>query len=273
MQPLRFWPFLVRCLARAAVGSTDFFEFKMKTAFTGIALVVLGFGLLFLVRGREETRNELYKYIILVPAPAILFLAGLFLYNAFRAPYLIYVEEYGKAQTRIDHADNMRTVAEDALRVAETKLATQQQEIDNLQKHPSASKEPSRTTESQLTADWVFSPEKADAFVAGTKTATAKFSIITAVDDGQSNRFGLQLLSLLKRAGWTPIQDETIRTPWVGRFQGVTIHVSHQNFQAASDLQTAFKSLGISAEGKISSGLPPDAVEIHVGYKPDYWKY
>jgi hypothetical protein len=269
MQPLKFWSFLVRCLARAAVESTDFFELKMKTAITGIVLVVLGFGLLFLVRGREETREELSKYIILVPVPAILFLAGLFLYNAFRAPYLIYVEEYGKAQTGIAEANRARAIAEDALLVAGTKLATQQQEIDNLKKHPSVSKEPSRTVES----DWVFSPEKADAFVAGTKTATAKFSIITAVDDSQSNRFGLQLLSLLKRAGWMPIQDQTIRTPWVGRFQGVTIHVSHQDFQAASDLQTAFKTLGISAEGKITTGLPPDVIEIHVGYKPDYWKY
>lgn len=124
-----------------------------------------------------------------------------------------------------------------------------------------------------VTPEWAFSPEKADAFINGTKTAVAKFTIITAIDDSESNRFGQQVYSLLKRSGWSTTDTEPVRTPWVGRFQGVTIRISHPDFQAAKDLQNAFKYLGLAAEGHLDSTIPPDVVQIDVGYKPDYWKY
>jgi len=126
MEPIKFWPFVLRCLAKSALQTADLFELKVRTVIIGAVLVILGFGLLFLVRGLKETREELYKYFILVPAPAILFLAGLFLYSLFRSPYLIYVEEFNKAQAQVGDAKT-------AEQQAETKVTAQQREIDRLQ--------------------------------------------------------------------------------------------------------------------------------------------
>ena len=95
----------------------------MRTIAIGIVLVVLGFGLLFLVEGPSATREEFRKYLILVPAPAVLFLAGLFLYNLFRAPYLIYAEEFGKVQVQFIEADHARIQAEVREKELEKQLA------------------------------------------------------------------------------------------------------------------------------------------------------
>jgi hypothetical protein len=121
-------------------------------------------------------------------------------------------------------------------------------------------------------SSWSLSPEKVEALYGGVKTTTAQFMIIAALDDNQSYRLALQIHSILIRAGWTSAETQPSRGPWVGRFQGVAIKVSHPDFQAAKDLQDAFKYLGLNAAGQIDKDVPNNIVEIDVGYKPDYWK-
>jgi hypothetical protein len=127
MQPIAFWPFVLHSLAKSATESADFFELKMRAILIGFILVILGFGLLFLLEGPDVTRQEFRKYLILVPVPAILFLAALFLVNAFRAPYLINAEEFNKASARVTAAENDKTAAERDKRTAESKI----QELEN----------------------------------------------------------------------------------------------------------------------------------------------
>jgi hypothetical protein len=132
MESLKFWPFLIRCLAKSATETADSFDLKMRAFIITIVLFIMGFVLLYLVKGPEVTREELHKYLILVPAPAILFLAGLFLYHMFRAPYLIYVEEYAKAQTKVAVAEQIQRDVEDALKSANARIKEQRTEIINL---------------------------------------------------------------------------------------------------------------------------------------------
>jgi hypothetical protein len=117
MEPMTFGHFLLRCLLRAAIDSAEIFELKVRSAVIAVVLVVLGFGLHYLVRGVAETKDEAYKWAVLVAAPTVLFLAGLFLFNCFRAPYLVYVAEYGKAQRELKQAKDARSQAD--ARVAE----------------------------------------------------------------------------------------------------------------------------------------------------------
>jgi hypothetical protein len=106
----------------------------MKTLIIGIVLVILGFVLLFLVKGIKETSEEAYKYFILVLAPAILFLAGLFIYNIFRAPYLIYLEEIGKAQVKIVEAQSSRKATEDKMKIVQERNTSLQNDLAALPK-------------------------------------------------------------------------------------------------------------------------------------------
>jgi hypothetical protein len=122
---ISFANFLLRCLVRAAIDSAEFFELKMRTTIIALTLIGLGFALHWAVRGIAETKNEAYKWAVLVAAPTVLFLAGLFLVNAFRAPYLIYAEEHGKMQQAIGDADTKRMAAEAKVKELEAKLTAQ----------------------------------------------------------------------------------------------------------------------------------------------------
>ena len=126
MEPLKFWSFVLRCIAKSASESADFFELKMRALLIGIVLLALGFGLLWLVKGPEVTREEFHKYLLLIPAPAVLFLAGLFLFNIFRAPHLIYLEQYGKARA---DADEVRKTWEAKIMELKAQLAEKPREV------------------------------------------------------------------------------------------------------------------------------------------------
>jgi hypothetical protein len=94
------------------------------------------------------------------------------------------------------------------------------------------------------TPEWTMSASKELTFVAGANTAPSMFRVVVAMDDQESFRFGTEISALLEKAGWRE-SSEIARTPWAGRFQGVTIHVSTQRFQAASDLQSDFRANGL----------------------------
>ena len=103
----------------------------MRTSLIALALIALGFLLHWAVRGIAETKDEAYKWVILVAAPTVLFLAGLFLVNLFRAPYLIYADEHNKMQGLIGVATAQKVAAEaraqtaqDRIRELERQLAT-----------------------------------------------------------------------------------------------------------------------------------------------------
>lgn len=122
-----------------------------------------------------------------------------------------------------------------------------------------------------LSSAWDMSAGKEQAFMAGAATSPSMFRVVVAMDDPESFRFGTEISALLKRVGWRE-STEIARTPWEGRFQGVTVHVSNRNFQSAADLQSDFRANGLDAEGKLDASIPEGIVQIDVGYKPDYWK-
>ncbi len=124
-----FGNFLLRCLVRAAIDSAEFFELRMRTSLIALALIALGFLLHWAVRGIAETKDEAYKWIVLVAAPTVLFLAGLFLVNLFRAPYLIYAEEHNKMQGLIGDATAQEVAAEARAQTAEGRVKELEQRL------------------------------------------------------------------------------------------------------------------------------------------------
>jgi hypothetical protein len=137
MQPLNFWAFLWRCIDRTTTDSANFFGWDLKSACTTVLLVVLGFIIYWRIKGLSETKQEVTKFLIITAAPLILFLAALLLYNAFRAPYLLYVEEFNKLHVQLNKTEGRAQAAEserDSLKLAiadkDSKIASLQREMD-----------------------------------------------------------------------------------------------------------------------------------------------
>src|ERR1700723_266156 len=142
MQPLSFWAFFWRCLDRTTTDSAHFFGWDLKSALTGISLLVLGFLLHWRIRGLSETKQEASKFLIITVAPLILFLAGLLLYNAFRAPYLVYRQEFAQFHDQLDKSEGRAQAAESeresfkqAALDKDSKITSLQLEISELEAH------------------------------------------------------------------------------------------------------------------------------------------
>ncbi len=121
---LDFWTFMWRCLDRAATLTAHFFGLDLKTVLTTAGLLGLGFLIHRGVRGATETKEEILKFVILTGAPFFIFLTGLFLFNTFKSPYLIYAEEYGKAKAKIDETTGQKTALEARVAALESRPST-----------------------------------------------------------------------------------------------------------------------------------------------------
>jgi hypothetical protein len=122
MQPINFWFFIWRSLGRATVDTTEFFGLDIKTIITTTLLLGCGFFLQWKIRGASETKDEIYKFAIATAMPFVLFVSALFLYNVFRAPYLVYVAEFSKIKQKFSDAETAKSIAESAKQVADARV-------------------------------------------------------------------------------------------------------------------------------------------------------
>ncbi|MEK7281221.1 MAG: hypothetical protein AAB037_02565, partial [Chloroflexota bacterium] len=103
----------------AAANTAHFFGWDMKTALTSVGLVALGFFLLWKTQALSVTKEEISKFFIITAAPVFIFVTCLFSYNLIRAPYLIYIEEFSRAQQGVQDTKGQKAKAGDAAADAE----------------------------------------------------------------------------------------------------------------------------------------------------------
>jgi hypothetical protein len=113
---------MIRALLRAAHDAAHYFGLSLRTVITGALLLGIGIVLHVKVRGEVATREELASRLMLDFAPAFIFLTALFLFNVLRAPYLIYLEDYGKTQTAIDQVQGDKAAIQDELKKANEEI-------------------------------------------------------------------------------------------------------------------------------------------------------
>jgi hypothetical protein len=111
MQKVEFWAWTLRTCGRAAADTAAWFNVDLRTLITGSVLLALGLFLFFKVRGLEQVQQQIANSWLLVGFPTVLFVAALMVWHLFRAPYLIYEEEYAKASAAVAAADNEKAKA------------------------------------------------------------------------------------------------------------------------------------------------------------------
>ena len=156
LKQLGWATFVWRCLARASADAGSYFGLDLKTGITTLCLVGAGFLLYYLVKGSVAAQEEAFNAFLLWGAPAILFLAGLLVFHAFRAPYLIYVEEHGKAAAIIANSRRLTSIAEASLAAINSELertasraATAERERDEARRVAQQPVAPHRLTPTQ----------------------------------------------------------------------------------------------------------------------------
>ena len=95
-------PRVHRCLS--------YFGQDLKSGVTATVLVLLGALLVWRVKGLPavEQQFDIGGAAMLAIAPSVLFVAGLIMWNVFRAPYEIYLKEHGALATRLSAVDAER---------------------------------------------------------------------------------------------------------------------------------------------------------------------
>jgi hypothetical protein len=111
-----------RTIDKAVDYTAQFFGLDLRTVVTTVGLIAFGFFLHWKIRGLVETKEEVSKYVILIAAPFVLFLAALLLYNLLRAPYFVYSEEFGNVATKLSASEGARGSLEQRAQSAESRL-------------------------------------------------------------------------------------------------------------------------------------------------------
>jgi hypothetical protein len=204
MQPLRFWPFIWRCIDRAATDTKNFAGWDIKTVLIGIILAALGFFIFWRIKGLPETRAEISKYFLLIAAPATLFASGLMLFNLFRAPYLIYIAEYAKAQGRVENAEEGKASAEDAMQTADAKVRALEKQ---LAERPASSH--SQQTVAPSGQSPLFSGAEKIVLTNWLKEGHGNAIRIVTVGGTEASAISSQIQEAFGNAGWT-IQNDII---------------------------------------------------------------
>ncbi len=87
-------------------------------------------------------------------------------------------------------------------------------------------------------------------------------------NDVESNNYCKQWVKILIESGWTGVDKEVIRSAVsFPPFKGVIIGVKNKNIVGAGNLQKAFKSLGINAQGVIKPALKENTIMLDIGEK------
>jgi hypothetical protein len=245
---------MMRCLGRAAVESADFFDLKFRAAIITIVLVALGFLLLWRVRGTAETKEEFYKYFILVAAPTVLFLAGLFIYNVLRAPYLLYVDEYSKAQAKVTLANAAKTEAQGKTKTLEVRIGELEKQLST--KSTPALAQPHRAIESAKST--LVSLTDGQRFVLKQKLTAYKghkISLMFIGHDPQMRVIFEQLLDIFKDSGWAINQSE------IGQVGVVGANFPNGPYMTSTDVAAPIVREVFSVFSSIGIDLPltPDA--------------
>jgi hypothetical protein len=139
-----FWPFVLRSIARAIHDARSFVGLDLKTIAIAMFCAFSGWFLIYKVKGLPALQQQLGDQILLGIAPTILLVALLLIYNMFRAPYLIYQEEYVKAAAQIAALTKEKTTAETQRDAAQRALAEEQKKSLTAPSQPPARRELSR---------------------------------------------------------------------------------------------------------------------------------
>ncbi len=103
MQPIAgFWAFVWSCIKAAEEATRAFFGLNVKTVIVGALLLILGFILFRIRRGKDKTKEKIEDYLLISLAPIGVFVVLLFVFNLVRAPYLVYAAAYAKAKQNLD---------------------------------------------------------------------------------------------------------------------------------------------------------------------------
>jgi len=247
LEPITFWLFVARSLGRAAVKSADFFELRIRTAVIAVALVALGFLLFWRVRGVAETKEEVYKYLTLVAAPTVLFLAALFICNLFRAPYLIYLDEHGREQAKVAQADAARRESDGKVTMLEAKVSQLEKQLSA--KSPPASNRPRSAAEAAKPA--LGSLTDGQRYLLKRKLAEIKgesISIELIGHDPQMRITYEQLSDIFSDSGWKVERSEVGQVGVVGVNFPDGPYMTSTNVAApiVKQLFSVFSSVGIN---------------------------
>lgn len=120
-----FWSFIRMCIAAAYGATRDMFHADIQTVVVAITLLIVGYALFFLYRGRKEAANQAREDWLLTIAP--LFLVGLvvFFFNLLRSPHLVYKDEHELARIALGRAAGVESQKN-------TQIANLQSQLDAL---------------------------------------------------------------------------------------------------------------------------------------------
>ena len=128
-----YWAFLWAWINRAVGDAGHFFGWNLKTLLVPGLLLTAGFALQWKLRGISETRDDVAKFLITTAAPAIIFLAGLIVFNFLKAPYYLYTDAQEVATRMLKDSDRRLNAANQRVADTEGRLAERQVTINKLQ--------------------------------------------------------------------------------------------------------------------------------------------
>jgi hypothetical protein len=113
MQPFNsFWSFVWACIKTAASVTLGYLKWDVQTVFLGAALLLVGYLIYSIRRGKQLVREKAYDDLLLTLLPLAVVAFALFIFNCIRSPYLVYCTQHGYAKQRIEDADQRAASAE-----------------------------------------------------------------------------------------------------------------------------------------------------------------
>jgi hypothetical protein len=201
MQPFKFWFFIWRSLGRAVSEFARFIGWDVKTVVTTVALFGLGYFIYWKVKGAAETKDELGKYALLIFIPYLIFAIVLFAVQIFRAPYLVYRDEFSKSEQRLNEAEQARADAENGKAASENARQMAESRTRDLEKRLAECQNAKSVSVAKPQSP-TFS--NAEAIVLANRLSEAKGNTVTIVTVGgvESSAISGQIQEAFKKAGW-----------------------------------------------------------------------